>query len=68
VHQRWAWEPNAATVSVAAMGALIVVLAEADPQQQQTWAVGNTQLTLNTIVVAIGTVMRSSLLRLLRAR
>jgi len=35
---------------------------QADGRQQQTWTIGNAQLTLNTIVVAISTVMRSSLL------
>ena len=62
VYRWWAWELIAATVSVAAMVALIVVLANADHREQQLWSVGNTQLTLNTIVVAIGTVIRSSLL------
>lgn len=62
VHGWWAWELIAATVSVAAMVALVALLAEADQQQQQNWAVGNTQLTLNTVVVAIGTIIRSSLL------
>lgn len=62
VHGWWAWELIAASISILAMVTLIVVLVEADQHQQQSWAVGNTQLTLNTIVAAIGTVIRSSLL------
>lgn len=62
VHGWWAWELIAATVSVAATAALVGLLADADQRRQQTWAVGNTQLTFNTIVVAIGTIIRSSLL------
>lgn len=58
----WAWELIAATVSAVAMVALVALLAKADQHQQQTWGVGNTQLTLNTIVAAIGTIIRSSLL------
>ena len=44
------------------MIALIGVLAGADQHKQKNWAVGGTELTLNTIVAAIGTIIRSSLL------
>lgn len=62
VHGWWAWELIAATVLVTAMVVLIALLAKADQRQQQNWTVGNTQLTFNTIIVAIGTIIRSSLL------
>lgn len=62
VHGWWAWELIAASVSVAAMIALIGVLAGADKHKQKNWAVGGTELTLNTVVAAIGTIIRSSLL------
>ncbi len=58
----WAWELVAAVVAVAAMGALLGVLAAADGQPQQSWAIGNTQLTINSIIAAIGTVVRLALL------
>ena len=44
------------------MLAIVVVLAEADKHQQQTWSIGNTQLTINAIIAALATVARSSLL------
>lgn len=62
VHGWWAWELIAATVSVAATIALIVLLSEVDRRPQQTWAVGSTQITLNSVVVAIATLVRTSLL------
>ena len=44
------------------MVAIVVILAEANEQQQQTWAFGNTQLTVNAVIAAIGTVSRSTIL------
>ncbi|MCJ1405627.1 hypothetical protein MMC11_008855 [Xylographa trunciseda] len=58
----WIWELAAAGVSLAATVALVVLLAQADRRQPQAWAVGGMELTLNTLVAAIATVMRTSLL------
>lgn len=48
-------------VSLTAMVILVIVLAQADQHQQPSWAVAGTELTLNTVVAAIGTVIRTSL-------
>jgi len=58
----WAWELIAATVSILAMAGLLAVLLYVDRHKQRVWNVGGTQLTVNTIIAAIGTIMRSSLL------
>lgn len=58
----WAWEVSAAVLSIGATVALVVVLAKSDGQQQQSWRIANTQLTLNTVVAIISTVIRASLL------
>ncbi|MCJ1323095.1 hypothetical protein MMC15_008447 [Xylographa vitiligo] len=58
----WIWESAAAGVSLTATVVLIALLAQADRRQQQAWAVGSTQLTLNTLVAAVATVIRTSLL------
>ena len=58
----WAWEVGAAIVSVAASIALIVLLKEADQQQQHSWEIGSTELTLNTVVAVLSTVIRAALL------
>jgi Protein of unknown function (DUF3176) len=62
VHGWWAWELIAAAVSVAATVALDALLASADQHLQETWTVGSTQLTLNTLVAIIATIIRASLL------
>ena len=46
----------AATLAVSAVVALIVVLAQASDRPQQAFKMDNTQVTLNTVVVAISTV------------
>lgn len=58
----WTWELVAASVMIAATIGLIALLAQANQRPQETWAIGNTQLTLNTLVVAISTIMRSALM------
>ena len=58
----WAWELLSAAVSVLAMIGLFALLLQADKRQQESWTIGNTQLTLNTLVAVISTIMRSSLL------
>ena len=58
----WTWELLASALSIAATIALIVVLWQADGNAQQSWMIGSTQLTLNTIVAAISTVIRAALL------
>ena len=62
LHGWWAWELIAASASVLPMVAVIVVLAEANQHPQQNWVIGNTQLTINAIIAALGTMARSSLL------
>jgi Protein of unknown function (DUF3176) len=64
VHGWWTWELIAAAVTVAAMLGLIDLLAQADRHPRQSWVIGGSQLTLNTLVAAISTVIRSSLLLL----
>lgn len=61
-HNWWAWEISAAVVSVGASAALITVLAKANGRQQQFWNIGSTQLTLNTVVAILSTVIRAALL------
>ena len=62
VHAWWLWEVAAAIVLIVATIALIVVLKTADQQQQRPWLVGNTQLTLNTVIAIVSIIMRASLL------
>ena len=49
-------------MSLAATLVLVVLLVQADRRQQQAWAAGGTQLTLNTLLAAVATVVRTSLL------
>ena len=58
----WAWEIVAAVLSMSAVVALVVVLGDADQQQQRPWLIDDTQLTLNTIIAIISTVLRATLL------
>ena len=58
----WAWELLASALSIAATIALIAVLWQADNNTQHSWIIGNTELTLNTIVAAISTIIRAALL------
>jgi hypothetical protein len=58
----WAWEFLAAAMSITATIALIIVLREADGRAQRSFHIGAAQLTLNTIVAAISTIIRSSLM------
>lgn len=62
IYTWWAWEYAGALVSIGATIFLVVVLREADQQQQRPWMIGRTQLTLNTVVAIISTVIRASLL------
>ena len=62
LYEWWMWEFLAMVVSIGAIIALIVVLKDADQQQQQPWMIGNTQLTLNTVISIISTIIRASLL------
>ena len=61
-NQWWTWEIAAACVSIGATIALIVILKNADQQQQRPWNIGNTQLTLNTVIAIISIIIRASLL------
>ncbi|KFX93220.1 hypothetical protein O988_06926 [Pseudogymnoascus sp. VKM F-3808] len=58
----WAWELIAATISLVATVALISVLLSVDRHEQRAWNIGGTQLTINTIIAALGTIIRLSLL------
>ena len=58
----WVWEIVAAIISMSAAIALIVILRDADQQQQRPWFIGNTQLTLNTTIAIISTILRTTLL------
>lgn len=58
----WAWEFLAAAISIIATIALIIVLREADGRAQRSFQIGGAQLTLNTVVAAISTIIRSSLM------
>lgn len=58
----WAWEVWSAFFALAATVALIIVLQQADGRQQQSLAIGVTQLTLNTTVAIISTMIRAALL------
>ena len=62
VHWWWTWELLASALSIIATVALIAVLRQADGNAQQSWMIGNTELTLNTIVAGISTVIRAALL------
>lgn len=57
----WAWELLAASLSIVSTAALIVVLKESDQKKQQTIRVGKAELTLNAVVAAISTIIRTSL-------
>ena len=61
-NQWWAWEIATACVSIAATIILCVILKNADQQQQRPWAIGNTQLTLNTVIAIDSVIIRASLL------
>lgn len=63
VHYWWAWEWLASLVSVAATVALVVVLAITDGHKQPDWGVrGGAKITLNAVVAAISTVIRTALM------
>lgn len=57
----WAWEILSAAFSLAATVALVTVLAEQDGHIQEPFKLGATQVTLNTIIAAISTAIRTSL-------
>ena len=58
----WAWEVLATTISIAATISLIVVLSQADGRLQKSWTFGAAQLTINTIIALLSTVIRAALL------
>jgi hypothetical protein len=58
----WVLEYLAATLAISAVAALIAVLAQANDLPQHAFTIGNTQVTLNTLVAAISTVTRAALL------
>ena len=58
----WAWEIFSAIISLVATISLLVVILQVDKQEQQFWAIGGTLLIINTIVVGIGIVLRTTLL------
>ena len=57
----WAWEILGAILSIAATASLIAVLAYEDGRVQQPLPFGATTISLNTIVAALSTVIRTSL-------
>ena len=61
VRHWWAWDYLAAATSVVAMIILIITLAENDGQLQQSFWLGAVPISLNALVAAISTVMRTSL-------
>jgi hypothetical protein len=62
VRSWWAWEILAGIVSLVAVGALMFVLVATDGQQQRLLQIGSLQVSLNTVVAAISTVLRTSLI------
>ena len=58
----WAWEILAAVLSIISTIVLIVVLARNDGHPVQSLFLGGAQVTLNTIVAAISTIIRASLM------
>ncbi|KAI0097971.1 hypothetical protein GGR51DRAFT_566012 [Nemania sp. FL0031] len=58
----WAWELLAATLSITAAVALVIVLIEYDERPQQDIAMGTLNFSLNALVAALSTVLRSSLM------
>ena len=58
----WSWELLAASLSDIATMTLLVILGKADGQAQHSFQIANAELTLNTIVAAISTIIRTSLL------
>ena len=58
----WVWELAGALVSLLATICLLGLLIQADQRPLQTWVVGNTHLTLNTVVAVLSTAMRSGLM------
>jgi hypothetical protein len=62
VHDWWAWEYLASVVSVAATAGLIVTLAVMDGKKVPSWGIAGAKITLNAIVAAISTVIRTGLM------
>ena len=58
----WAWEVLATAISITATISLIIVLSQADGRLQKSWTFGAAQLTINTIVALLSTVIRAALL------
>ncbi|KAJ9616709.1 hypothetical protein H2200_000428 [Cladophialophora chaetospira] len=58
----WLWELLASALSFAATIALIVTLAITDGHEQQSYGIARAKLTLNAIVAAISTVIRTALM------
>jgi hypothetical protein len=61
VHNWWALEYLASLISITATAALIVTLAVTDGHKQPSWGVAGAKITLNAIVAAITTVIRTAL-------
>jgi hypothetical protein len=58
----WPWEVFAATISIAATVALIAVLHSVNGHPLQSASFGDAQISINTVVAAITTIIRTSLL------
>lgn len=58
----WVCEIGASIISIGGSITLLVVLKNADQGPQRPWIIGNTQLTLNTVVAIVSTVIRASLI------
>ena len=53
----WAWEVLATAIAIAPIVSLAVVLSQSDGCLRKSWAFGATQLTFNTIVAFLSTVI-----------
>lgn len=62
VHDWWAWEFLASAISIVATVALIITLAVTDGHKQPEWGIAGAKITLNAIVAAISTVIRTALM------
>ena len=60
-HDWWAWECVASAISIAATAGLVATLAVTDGDKQPEWGVGSARITLNAIVAAMATVIRTAL-------
>lgn len=63
----WAWDVLATAISIAATIFLIIMLSQPNRHLQRSWTFGAAQLTINTIVALLSTVIRAILLVALTA-